>query len=347
MVRLAIDAMGGDNGHAVIIPAALEALKQHPELRVFLVGDETLLVDALADYDAQAFMMPDEGTPQRLFVSHAPEVVGMDERPAAALRHKKQSSMHIALQALAQGDVDACVSAGNTGALMAISRHLLGTCEGVDRPAILSVLPGRDGDSYMLDLGANVDCNSEQLHMFAQLGHIVACQLKNTAEPKVALLNIGEEDVKGNDQVKRAHELLRNDRVINYVGFVEGSDLLSGQVDVIVCDGFIGNVALKSIEGTSQYLLQELNTIASSKGWLKSLFSWAFSPLQEQLEQGFSPGRYNGATFVGLRGVVIKSHGSADERAFGNAINLAIKEAEQELPRIIATQLDYDQTLGL
>ena len=270
-----------------------------------------------------------------LTVKHASEVIHMDEQPAVALRVKKDSSMRVAIECVNSGEADACVSAGNTGALMAIGRYVLRTCEGIDRPAILSTLPSKQGYTFMLDLGANVDCNSEQLYQFALMGQAVAIALKTADMPKVALLNIGEEDVKGNDQVKQANELLSADPTINYVGYVEGNDILSGKADVIVCDGFVGNVALKSIEGASRYLLGQLEQQLNDLGWKKYLFGWLLRPLFKRFLQRFNPAEYNGATLVGLRGVVVKSHGAADKKAFAHAIELAIKEADQKIPEKI------------
>ncbi len=347
MITIAVDAMGGDKGPEALIPAALCVLKKHPELSLILVGDHSAIDPVLAQLQAtHESSSPKTSSPKkstlqasdlfsRLVVRHASQVVTMDDQPAVALRTKKDSSMRIAIECVLNGDAQACVSAGNTGALMAIGRYVLRTCEGIDRPAILSALPGESGSTLMLDSGANVDCNSEQLYQFALMGQAAAAALRGLDQPKVALLNIGEEEVKGNDQVKQANELLRSDPAINYVGYVEGSDILSGKADVIVCDGFVGNVALKSIEGTSRYLLGQLEQQLKMSGWKKYLFGWLLQPFFKRFLHQFNPAKYNGATLVGLRGVVVKSHGAAGENAFANAIELAIKEADNQLPEKI------------
>ena len=338
MTTIAIDAMGGDQGPEVLISAALDVYEQHPGLSLILVGDKSVIDPLLAEHRPSSTPAPssdshdssaDNGS---VTLCHASEVITMDDQPAVALRTKKDASMRVAVDLVARGEADACVSAGNTGALMAISRFVLRTCEGIDRPAILSALPSRNGQAFMLDLGANVDCNSEQLYQFALMGQTVASALTDTESPRVALLNIGEEDVKGNDQVKQANELLRADPSINYIGYVEGNQILSGSADVIVCDGFVGNVALKAIEGASSYLLGQLELQLASMGWKKYLFGWLLRPLLRHFLRQFHPARYNGATLVGLRGIVVKSHGAADKAAFANAIGLAIKEVRHQLP---------------
>ena len=343
MTTIAIDAMGGDQGPEALISAALDVFQRHPGLSLILVGDKSVIEPILAkspaleNHSQHTDVAADGALAETGSVSvrHASQVVTMDDKPAVVLRTKKDASMRIAIDAVANGDADACVSAGNTGALMAISRFVLRTCEGIDRPAILSALPSRNGQTFMLDLGANVDCNSEQLYQFALMGQAVASALTGKEKPRVALLNIGEEDIKGNDQVKQANELLRADPGINYQGYVEGNDILSGKVDVIVCDGFVGNVALKSIEGASSYLLGQLEAQLAQLGWKKYLFGWLLRPLLKLFLKQFHPAEYNGATLVGLRGIVVKSHGSADKAAFANAVELAIKEVHHQLPRKI------------
>lgn len=343
MTTIAIDAMGGDQGPEALISAALDVFQRHPGLSLILVGDKSVIEPILAkspaleNHSQHTDVAADGALAETGSVSvrHASQVVTMDDKPAVVLRTKKDASMRIAIDAVANGDADACVSAGNTGALMAISRFVLRTCEGIDRPAILSALPSRNGQTFMLDLGANVDCNSEQLYQFALMGQAVASALTGKEKPRVALLNIGEEDIKGNDQVKQANELLRADPGINYRGYVEGNDILSGKVDVIVCDGFVGNVALKSIEGASSYLLGQLEAQLAQLGWKKYLFGWLLRPLLKLFLKQFHPAEYNGATLVGLRGIVVKSHGSADKAAFANAVELAIKEVHHQLPRKI------------
>ena len=343
MTTIAIDAMGGDQGPEALISAALDVFQRHPGLSLILVGDKSVIEPILAKSPVAKTHSPhvdvaadgalaESGS---VIVRHASQVITMEDQPTVVLRTKKDASMRIAIDAVAGGEADACVSAGNTGALMAISRFVLRTCEGIDRPAILSALPSRNGQTFMLDLGANVDCNSEQLYQFALMGQAVASALTGQERPRVALLNIGEEDVKGNDQVKQANELLKSDPAINYQGYVEGNDILSGKVDVIVCDGFVGNVALKSIEGASSYLLGQLEAQLAQLGWKKYLFGWLLRPLLRLFLKQFHPAEYNGATLVGLRGIVVKSHGAADKAAFANAVELAIKEVHHQLPRRI------------
>ncbi|MDX1693875.1 MAG: phosphate acyltransferase PlsX [Ketobacteraceae bacterium] len=337
MITIAIDAMGGDQGPEVLVSAALDVFQQHPGLSLILVGDKAAIDPVVQgrqslNSPADADSATEAGT---VVIRHASEVIAMDDKPAVVLRTKKDASMRVAVDLLARGEADACVSAGNTGALMAISRFVLRTCEGIDRPAIISALPSRNGQAFMLDLGANVDCNSEQLYQFALMGQAVARALTDIEKPRVALLNIGEEDVKGNDQVKQANELLRADPGIHYIGYVEGNQILSGDVDVIVCDGFVGNVALKSIEGASSYLLGQLEDQLAQLGWKKYLFGWLLRPLLRHFLKRFHPAEYNGATLVGLRGIVVKSHGAADKAAFANAIELAVKEVHHNLPRQI------------
>lgn len=344
MTTIAVDAMGGDQGPEGLVSAALDVSQRHPGLSLILVGDKSIIEPILArsknlsvDSDpADTVADSDGGQLQgKVSIRHASQVITMDDKPAIALRTKKDASMRVAIDLVARGEADACVSAGNTGALMAISRFVLRTCEGIDRPAILSALPSLNGQTFMLDLGANVDCNSEQLYQFALMGQAVAAALTGTESPRVALLNIGEEDVKGNDQVKLANELLRADPGINYCGYIEGNDILSGKVDVIVCDGFVGNVALKSIEGTSKYFIVQLEAQLAELGWKKYLFGWLLRPMLRLFLKQFHPAAHNGATLVGLRGIVVKSHGAADQAAFSSAIELAICEARHQLPRKI------------
>lgn len=337
MTTIAVDAMGGDQGPDVLVSAALGVLKQQPGLSLIMVGDKSTINPVVEQFLSESTESDEADQPlsSRVSVQHASQVITMADQPAIALRTKKDASMRVAIDLVARAQADACVSAGNTGALMAISRYVLRTCEGIDRPAILSALPSAEGDTFMLDLGANVDCNSEQLYQFALMGQAAAAALKGLPSPKVALLNIGEEDVKGNDQVKQANELLRADSSINYIGYLEGNDILSGKADVIVCDGFVGNVALKSIEGASRYLLAQLEKQLGMLGWKRYLFGWLLRPLLKHFLQRFHPAQYNGATLVGLRGIVVKSHGAAGQQAFANAVELAVKEVHYQLPKKI------------
>jgi glycerol-3-phosphate acyltransferase PlsX len=316
-VTVAIDCMGGDHGAHVTVPAALQYLARDSGSRFILVGDQSQIQAELTRCDP--VLSP------RLRVQHATEVVAMDEHPATALRSKKDSSMRVAINLVKKGDAQACVSAGNTGALMAISRFVLKTLPGIDRPAIATILPTLRGHTYVLDLGANVDCTAEHLLQFGIMGSELVAALDRAAQPTVGLLNVGAEDIKGNEVVKRAAELLRASD-LNFHGNVEGDDIYKGTTDVVVCDGFVGNVALKTSEGLAQmlgtYLREEFRRSALTR--LAGLVAW---PVIRRFKRRVDHRRYNGATLIGLRGVVIKSHGSADAFAFGFAIERAVEEA--------------------
>ncbi|MDH5784372.1 MAG: phosphate acyltransferase PlsX [Chromatiales bacterium] len=326
---IAIDAMGGDHGTTTTVPAALSALKRHPGIKLILVGDEKVLSDTLASHGA--------APGDRLQLHHASQVVGMDEKPSQALRGKKDSSMRVALNLVKEGEAQACVSAGNTGALMATARFVLKTLDGIDRPAIISSLPTISGHTHMLDLGANVDSPAEVLYQFALMGSVLASAVDGIANPTVGLLNIGEEEMKGNEQVKEAAHLLAASG-LNYVGFVEGDDIYKGSVDVVVADGFVGNVSLKTGEGLakmiSHYMKQEFKRNLFTK-----LAGLVAMPVLNAFRSRIDPRVYNGATLVGLRGIVIKSHGSADDFSFSNAINVAVLEVEKNVPEMISEEL--------
>jgi len=315
-VTVAIDCMGGDHGAHVTVPAALDYLQRDPQSSFILVG----LKDKI-----EAELERRRATPgPRLKIRHASEIVGMDEPPALALRSKKDSSIRVAVDLVKSGDALACVSAGNTGALMAISRFVLKTLPGIDRPAIAGILPTRTGHTYMLDLGANVDCTAEHLLQFGIMGAELVGSVEHKDRPSVGLLNIGEEDIKGNEVVKQAAELLRASG-LNFHGNVEGNDIYKGTTDVVICDGFVGNVALKTSEGLAQmlatYLREEFNRNLFTR--LAGLFAM---PVISAFKRRVDHRRYNGASLLGLRGIVIKSHGSADEYAFGFAIQRAVEE---------------------
>ena len=331
MVTLAVDAMGGDFGPEVTVPAVVQALKLQQDLRVLLFGRQS---------EIQPFLPADTAFPSdRLQINHCDEVIGMAEPPALALRGKRASSLRLVLEAVREGEAEGCVSAGNTGALMAISRHVLRTPDCIDRPAIFSALPRSDGRyTYMLDLGANVGCDSEQLYQFARMGHAVVRVLESIDSPRIALLNIGSEDIKGNDQVKLAQELIRQDTTLNYVGFVEGSDLFSDRADVVVCDGFVGNVTLKTIEGLARYCINEIKTVFGSD-WLGRFMGWLIRPWWRRVEARLNPGGYNGAALIGLKGVVVKSHGNAGTTEFLRAIQLAATYAAKRLPASMEQEL--------
>jgi glycerol-3-phosphate acyltransferase PlsX len=316
-VTVAIDCMGGDHGTHVTVPAVLRYLAADPEACFVLVGRQAEIEKELT----QAGERPSS----RLHIHHAPEVVTMDEQPASALRGKKNSSMRLAVDLVKQGEAQACVSAGNTGALMAISRFVLKTLPGIDRPAIATILPTLRGHTYVLDLGANVDCTAEHLLQFGIMGSELVSSVDGKSQPSVGLLNVGEEDIKGNEVVKRAAELLRASD-LNFYGNVEGDDIYKGTTDVVVCDGFVGNVALKTSEGLAQMLATYLRQEFARNPFTK-LASIVASPVIRSFKRRVDHRRYNGATLIGLRGVVIKSHGSADVFAFGFAIQRALEEA--------------------
>ena len=313
---IAVDCMGGDHGPTVTIPAALEFLTSHPNATLILVGLEDDLKTALASSPCASQFS------NRWSIQHASQVVGMDEGPALALRNKKDSSMRVAAQTVKDGLADACVSAGNTGAWMAISRYVLKTLDGIDRPAIATALPNQQGGATtMLDLGANVDCTAEHLLQFALMGAALAQIGIEGRSPSVGLLNIGEELIKGNEVVKQAADLLRQS-TLNFYGNVEGDDIYKGTVDVVVCDGFVGNVALKASEGLAR-MMSIIVRDEFNRSWLTKLIGLIAMPVLNRFRKRVDNRQYNGATLLGLRGVVIKSHGSADQVAFGFALERA------------------------
>ncbi len=329
---IAIDAMGGDVGPRVTIPASLDALKKYPNLRIILVGDQIQIESLLKKYD--------EINHPRLSIHKTTEVVLMDESPQSALKNKKNSSMRVAINLVKDGEVKACVSAGNTGALMATARFVLKTLQGIDRPAIASNLPNRKGATCMLDLGANADCSAEQLLQFAVMGSMLTTAHTKKKNPTIGLLNIGSEEIKGNDVVKKASELLKNSH-LNFYGNVEGNDIFKGTTDVVVCDGFVGNVALKTTEGLAQmmgkFLLEEFN-----RSWLTKIMGLFSIPVLKAFKKRLDPRRYNGASFLGLNGIVIKSHGGTDAFGFRYAIETAIEEVDNKIIENIKKQLDLE-----
>ena len=330
-VTIAIDAMGGDHGPSVTVPAALRAVHEDPDLRLVLVGLGEPLKAALGQVNG------DRATSDRIIVREATQVVGMDEKPQDALRKKKDSSLRVAIDLVKAGEANACVSAGNTGALMATGRFVLKTIDGIDRPAIISRIRSRHGHTHMLDLGANSECNGEHLFQFAVMGSVVASDMHGIERPRIGVLNIGEEEMKGDGVVQEAARLISASS-LNYVGFVEGDDIFSGEVDVIVTDGFTGNVALKSIEGLAK-MLAGMAKVELTRNPLRYLGAAAAWPALRALKNEMDPRAYNGASMVGLAGVVIKSHGSADAVSFQNAIRVAVIEARKGVPSQIANLL--------
>jgi phosphate acyltransferase len=328
-ITIAVDAMGGDHGPRVTVPAALTALKREPKLRIVLVG--------LGEHLRPLIDGADGALGDRIRIREATQVVTMDEKPQDALRKKKDSSMRVAIDLIKAGEVDACVSAGNTGALMATGKFVLKTIDGIDRPAIISRIRARHGHTHMLDLGANSECTAEHLLQFAVMGTIVATDMHGIEKPRVGVLNIGEEEMKGDSVVQDAARLL-SASTLNYVGFVEGDDIFSGEVDVVVTDGFTGNVALKTMEGLANMLVSAVKTeyTRNPLRYFGAAVSW---PVLRSLRREFDPRTYNGASMVGLNGVVIKSHGGADVTSFGNAIRVGYIEAQKGVPTQIANLL--------
>ncbi len=328
-VRIAIDCMGGDHGPHVTVPAAIDFLDRFPEATMLLVGREEAVRAELAACGRSAS--------PRLQIRHAPEVVHMDEPPANALRNKRDSSMRVAIDLVKAGEADCCVSAGNTGALMAMSRFVLKMLPGVERPAIASFLPSQRGRTVMLDLGANVNCTPEHLLQFAFMGSALVGAIDRTERPSVGLLNIGEEDIKGNEVTKIAADLLRGSG-LNFYGNVEGDDIYKGTTDIVVCDGFVGNVALKTSEGLAQMLAAYLREEFKRSVFTK-LAAVLAMPVINRFKSRVDHRRYNGASLLGLRGIVVKSHGSADAFAFGFAIERAYHEVRNGLLDLISARM--------
>jgi glycerol-3-phosphate acyltransferase PlsX len=333
-VRIAIDCMGGDHGIPVTVPAALAFLQHQPDASLLLVGREPEVKAALRT-----------GAPPSIEIVHADEVVEMHDPVAVALRTKRNSSMRVAINLIKEGRADVCVSAGNTGALMAISRFVLKTLDGIDRPAIAGVIPNQKGGlTTVLDLGANVDCGPDHLFQFAVLGAALVEAIEEKERPTVGLLNIGEEVIKGNDVVKEAGELLRSSQ-LNFYGNVEGNDIFKGTTDIVVCDGFVGNVALKASEGLATMLggfIREEFT----RGPLAKLQAIAASPVLNRLKRRVDYRRHNGASLLGLRGLVLKSHGSADAIGFESALMRGYEEARHRvLERTIVAMQPYVEQL--
>ena len=334
-LTIALDVMGGDFGPHVTIPAAINILKKYENISLYLVGNTTEIAPLLQNIPASIT--------SRYTIIPSTDDIPMDLAPALALRNFKDSSMRLALNLVQEGRAQACVSAGNTGALMVLARHLLKVLPYIDRPALVSVLPTANNQPvYMLDLGVNVNCDSEALFQFALMGSALAEHVGNIPKPRVALLNVGEEDIKGNDLVKRAAQLLNEHDQLNYIGFIEGNDIFSGKADVIVCDGFTGNIALKTSEGVVDLVISQLTSVAN-KNIFSKLLSFMVKPLIMNSLKRLKPDQYNGATLLGLPGVVIKSHGNANQVAFEYAIEQAVKELNSNLIDKISASLDADE----
>ncbi|ERH67229.1 phosphate acyltransferase [Pantoea dispersa EGD-AAK13] len=327
--------MGGDFGPCVTVPAALQALASHSQLVLLLVGDPDIISSFLAKADSSLL--------GRVQVIPAESVIASDAKPSQAIRNSRGSSMRVALELVKEGKAQACVSAGNTGALMGLAKLLLKPLDGIERPALMTVLPHQQhGKTVVLDLGANVDSDSEMLVQFAVMGAVMAEEVLEISQPRVALLNIGQEETKGLETIRAASAVLRASPQINYIGYLEGNDLLTGKTDVLVCDGFVGNVTLKTMEGVVRMFLSLLKSSGEGKKrawWLKWLGRW----IQKRLAKLFghlNPDQYNGACLLGLRGTVIKSHGAANQRAFAVAIEQAEQAVRKQVPERIAARLD-------
>ncbi|MEY5020947.1 MAG: fatty acid/phospholipid synthesis protein [Pseudomonadota bacterium] len=335
-ITLAVDAMGGDHGPKITVPASINALTKYDQLHIILVGDKELIEKEL---------QKNKYTNTRLSIQHTSEVVEMDESPQSALKNKKDSSMRVAINLIKEGKAQACVSAGNTGALMATARYVLKMLPGIDRPAIASSLPSQKGTTYMLDLGANTDCTAEHLLQFAVMGAMLVSSVTGNPNPSVGLLNIGSEDIKGNEIVKEASELLRRSH-LNFYGNVEGNDIFKGTTDVVVCDGFVGNVALKTAEGIAQ-LMGRFLTQEFKRNWITKVMAFVSLLVLNRFKKRLDPRRYNGASFLGLRGIVVKSHGSADSYSFFFAIQTAIEESKNNVLEKIQKQLELEMPLDI
>ncbi|MFG0738057.1 phosphate acyltransferase PlsX [Proteus terrae] len=334
-LTIALDAMGGDFGPRITVPACLRALASNPHLKILLVGQPDSIFPLLANQNAELI--------SRLQVIPAEHIVANDAKPSQAIRASKGTSMRVALDLVKTGEAQACVSAGNTGVLMGLAKLRLNAIDGIERPALVSVLPNqKKGKTVVLDLGANVNCDSKMLVQFAVMGAVMAEEIAEIDSPKVALLNIGEEESKGLDNIREAATVLKSTPNINYIGYVEGNELLTGKTDVLVCDGFAGNVSLKTMEGVIRVFLSLIKSSTTenkkTSWWMKILKKW----LQKRLITRFghmNPDQYNGASLLGLRGIVIKSHGGANESAFTAAIEQAVHAVERKIPERIASRL--------
>jgi len=338
-LTLALDVMGGDQGPLITIPSAIMAIKSLPNLHLILCGDEKIITTELTRFN---ITQQDLVQHKQLSIFPTTQVVEMDEKPAFALRTKKNSSMRKALDLVHEDKAQACVSAGNTGALFSMAHFVLKTLTGVERPALISSLPTHDNDKhvFMLDLGANVFCDSHVLYQFGVMGSVMAAQVDGIRNPRIALLNMGEEAIKGSDHIKQAALELSANEDINYVGFIEGSDIFSNKADVIVCDGFVGNVALKTCEGVARLVYKKSEAIFS-QNLLSKLMAAVFKPSLKKLFKSVNPDQYNGASLIGLRGIVVKSHGNANSSAFYSAIMEAVKEVERQVPTKIKNSLEH------
>ncbi len=323
--------MGGDGGPSVTVPAALQVLLHHPDLLLYLVGDETDIQPLLTTCNRQDVL-------DRIKIVHTRCTVNAHDKPSKVLRDKTKSSMYMAVELVQQSQAQACVSAGNTGALLMSGRHLLKTIPGVDKPAIIAIIPGATTNCYLLDVGANVDCKAEQLFQFAVMGSVLAESLDGLSRARIGLLNIGAEEYKGNEQVQLAASLLETSEAINYIGFIEGSALYDGNADVVVCDGFVGNVTIKSSAGVVNVINNYLDD-GIATDWYTRMCAQLLSPLMSRLRRKINPSQFNGASLLGLQGSIVKSHGNANTEGFAFAIEQAVREAENNVPGLIANEV--------
>ncbi len=327
-IKIAIDAMGGDHGLTVTVPASIDAVNTFSDIHIILVGQESLIKAELAKHQYDS---------SKISVQHADQVVEMDDLPSKALRNKRQSSMRIALNLVKDDEAQACVSAGNTGALMAVAKFVLKTIPGIERPAICTSMPTMKGHVHVLDLGANVGCTGENLMQFALMGSVLTQAVDDNPKPRVGLLNIGEEEIKGHQRIKDAHQLL-NDTSINYIGYVEGDDIYKGNTDVVACDGFDGNIALKASEGVAKMISFYLKE-AFTRNILTKFVALLAYPVLKSFKDKVDPRQYNGASLLGLRKIVIKSHGGADQFSFFHAIKEARLEVIKNVPELISKEV--------
>ena len=333
--KISVDAMGGDFGPSVTIPASLKILKKYENISIVLVG--------IADEITKILKKKKSLNHPRITIHNATQIVGMDELPQSALKNKKDSSMRVSINLVKEGVVDACVSAGNTGALMATARFVLRMLPGIDRPAISSELPSANGTTCMLDLGANADCTPEQLLQFGIMGSILTNVLHKKNNPSIGLLSNGSESMKGSEVVKKSAELFRNSH-LNFHGNVEGDDIFKGTTDVVVCDGFTGNISLKTTEGLAQMMANFL-TLEFKRNFLTKISALIALPVLKRFKKRLDPRRYNGASFLGLNGIVVKSHGGADEFAFIHALETTISESENDVISKIKDQLKVESII--
>ena len=334
IITISLDAMGGDFGPDTVIPAAFEILELYSYVNLIVTGDEELLKNKLDEYKYHSSVKD----LSRITIHPTSQVVGSNEAPSSALRGKKDSSMRVAINLVKEGQANACVSAGNTGALMATARFVLKMLPGIDRPAICSALPTVKGHTHVLDLGANVDTSPQGLYEFAVMGAALVSALDNKEKPTVGLLNIGEEDIKGNETVKEAAKILSQSD-LNFIGYVEGDGIYMGDADLVVCDGFVGNVMLKASEGVAKLFTHFLKQ-AFMRNIFTKVLGLLVKPVLKSLRKNIDPREYNGASFLGIQGIVIKSHGGADAYSFRKAIEVAIQEVKQNVPAMITDTLE-------